>query len=188
MARAPRRRSVPRTYALNAIVRSRRLRDPQDRQLAYITMGERGYARGGPGLVYINVQLDPDAADDFLAGRLTREQALNALLVKVGETTDITRRKGEYCRCVQPIYWHAYFHVRARKLTVAYDTKERLVHTQLAMNGAAIEPKLCDCGLYHRELFSLRAAGGLRNVERIIRFWGGAAGGIYRRVRMRRES
>ncbi|KAJ6448055.1 hypothetical protein C8R45DRAFT_1115515 [Mycena sanguinolenta] len=146
--------------------RCRRLAHPVDQQMALLAL-DHLYADDGPGELYVQGRRNPNGRLEF----------------KVGETSSMPCRYGEYSRCTKnghTLEWEFHCQVPYRKLA------ERLIHLSFgALGGVLVRYPCPGCYVRHREFYSLDNIGDLDAVVRIMSFWIVAIGGTFDQLPMK---
>ncbi|KAF7367788.1 hypothetical protein MSAN_00843000 [Mycena sanguinolenta] len=148
---------------LTSSTSSRRLAHPVDQQMALLAL-DHPYVDDGPGELYVQGRRNPNGQLEF----------------KVGETSSMPRRYGEYSKCTKnghTLQWEFHCEVPYRKLA------ERLVHLSFrALGGVLVRYPCPGCYVRHREFYLLDNIGDLDAVVRVLSFWVVAIGGTFERV------
>ncbi|KAJ6552411.1 hypothetical protein DFH09DRAFT_1319164 [Mycena vulgaris] len=130
-------------------------------------LGLGAYEREDAGRVYFNFRGGDDTTMDALINGTLGQAAPNGLDVKAGSSVDLCTRALQYRRCKRlprVIRFWASCPAPACRVT------ERLIHLHLIERGASLPRTRCSgCLKYHREYFSLSAAGGLEGFKEIVR-------------------
>ncbi|KAJ7443912.1 hypothetical protein B0H11DRAFT_2250340 [Mycena galericulata] len=140
-----------------------RLCDPLE--AAEATFNLRLYKKHA-GVVYVQYKMNQDELDRVAF--MPADQEADYIDLKIGETSDIERRRDDYTRvCVgENIGWAFYYETQHVQLL------ERLTHLTLKALGAKRQPYPCSgCGVRHREHFAEMAAAGLEGVAAVIEYW-----------------
>ncbi|KAF7331143.1 hypothetical protein MSAN_02443900 [Mycena sanguinolenta] len=147
---------------LTSSTSSRRLAHPVDQQMALLAL-DHPYVDDGPGELYVQGRRNPNGQLEF----------------KVGETSSMPRRYGEYSKCTKnghTLQWEFHCEVPYRKLA------ERLVHLSFrALGGVLVRYPCPGCYVRHREFYLLDNIGDLDAVVRVLSFWVVAIGGTFER-------
>ncbi|KAJ6448059.1 hypothetical protein C8R45DRAFT_1115521 [Mycena sanguinolenta] len=142
---------------------SRCLAHPVDQQMALLAL-DHAYANDGPGELYVQGRRNLNGQLEF----------------KVGETSSMPRRYGEYSKCTKnghTLEWGFHCQVPHRKLA------ERLIHLSFrALGGVLVRYPCPGCNMRHREFYSLDNIGDLDAVVRVMSFWIVAIGGTFDQV------
>ncbi|KAJ7468396.1 hypothetical protein B0H11DRAFT_1920960 [Mycena galericulata] len=144
----------------------RRMNNPR-LQIRALLAKRHAYKSDGPGVVYITSRLPYSIWNAYLQGHIQSSDLLDALEVKVGHTSNISRRQMEYRVCASgiAIRWHVAFRARKRILS------EAIAHLLLRDMGAVPLVYPCPgCTVSHREYIPLRSVGSLNALVRLVRY------------------